>query len=523
MDAAKLRRTRHRCAGNGYFGGIVMEAEEAEQGQWAEFRAGLRRGWLKLNNRTSASHKRFVWAVIVVGAALRISQMGLGVIYDEAFTFTDYASKPVGFILSNYASPNNHILHTLLVKLSCALFGVHLWSLRLPALMAGIAVMPLFYVFVRAMFNRYIALLSLSFVAASGALIEYSALARGYSLTWFFMLCAMIAGRHFAKSNNMVSATLVALFNALGMWAVTTMVYAALSCYIWLFLYLWSSYDSSLRRRALRLLISFLTFLLLTALFYAPVIVMHSVDQLFHHPTVGENTWESFVATHQDKAFELWAYFTDTAATWISIAGMAGLAYAAYISSKYRVLLIAVVIGAVPLSVVQTMIGPPRVWTYILFNLHLSSGIAIFYLLKLVQERLYEGFSKRVRTVIASLIVLCGMGWLGITGMKDRLERHADARHAADWFIGVLKTGDRVYTATPNDAPFEFYLMVDGLDRAVVHRVRAADGRTYVLVGPGDGQTLLSVMEANNQRLPDHPSLMKVKDWKRLEIFAAPQ
>ena len=499
-----------------------MEAEAAPVGQWAAFRADLRKGWAKLNNRTSVSHKRVVVLVIAVGAALRISQLGLGVIYDEAFTYTDYASKPIGFILSNYASPNNHILHTLLVKLSCTVFGVHLWSLRLPALLAGIAAMPLFYVFVRAMFNRYIALIALSFVAASGALIEYSALARGYSLTWAFMLCAMIAGRHFAKSNNMVSALLVAAFNALGMWAVTTMVYAALGCYLWLFMYIWYSYDSSLRRRAVRLGISFGCFLLFTALLYAPVIMMHSVDQLFHHPTVGENTWETFVATHQDKAFELWAYFTDTAATWISIAGMAGLAYAAYVSSKYRVLLIALVLGAVPLSVAQTLIGPPRVWTYILFNLHLSSGIAIFYLLKLVQERVYEGFSKRLRTVVASFVVLAGMGWLGITGMKDRLERHADAHQAASWFIGVLKTGDRVYVATPTDAPFEFYLIEEGLDRDLLRHERSPNGRMYVLVGPSDGQTLQSVLEANNQRLPEHPPLVKVKDWKRLEIFATP-
>lgn len=522
MCGGEVAKDPARWYRKSYFGSVAMEDEEAQAGQWSAFRADLRRGWAKLSNRTSPWHKRVVWLVIAVGAGLRISQLGLGVIYDEAFTYTDYASKPVGFILSNYASPNNHILHTLLVKMSCAVFGLHLWSLRLPALLAGIVAMPLFYVFVRAMFNRYIALLSLSFVAASGALIEYSALARGYSLTWAFMLCAMLAGRHFAKSNNLVSALLVAVFNALGMWAVTTMVYAALGCYLWLFMYLWSSYDSSLRRRAVRLGLSFAAFILLTALLYAPVIVMHSVDQLFHHPTVGENTWETFVATHQDKAFELWAYFTDTATTWISIAGMAGLAYAAYISSKYRVLLIALVLGAVPLSVAQTMIGPPRVWTYILFNLHLSSGIAIFYLLKLVQERVYEGFSKRVRTVVASFIVLAGMGWLGITGMKDRLERHADAHQAADWFIGVLKTGDRVYAATPTDAPFEFYLMADGLDRSLMHRDPAPGGRTYVLVGPGDGQTLTSVLEANNQRLPAAPALMKVKDWKRLEIFASP-
>ena len=285
---------------------LFFSAAEAHAGQMATFKTDLRHGISKLLKRTSVGHKRLVGGIIIVGAVLRISQMNMPVIYDEAFTYTNYASQPLHFLFSDYTFPNNHVLHSFLVKLSTGIFGVHLWSLRLPALLAGIAVMPLFYAFTRLMFNRYIALITLAFVASSGALIEYSALARGYSLTWLFMVCAMLAGRYFAKTNNMVGALLVAVFNVLGMWAVPTMVYASLMIYIWLMLYLIFNYDSTLRKRMLKLALSFITFALLTLLVYVPVIVVHSVDQLFHHPTMGENTWASFVSTHQDKAFELW-------------------------------------------------------------------------------------------------------------------------------------------------------------------------------------------------------------------------
>ncbi len=501
---------------------FLFSAAERQAGQMALFRADLLKGWRTLVDRTGPGHKRFVLFVVVVGTLLRLSQMGAGVIYDEAFTYTNYASQPFHFLLSNYTYPNNHILHTLLVKCSTAVFGVHLWSLRLPALLAGIAVMPLFYVIVRQMFNRYIGLIALSFVASSGALIEYSTVARGYSLTWLFMVCAMIAGRHLVKRNNTVSALLVALFNTLGMWAVPTMVYAALATYIWLFLYMVTTYDSTLRKRLPKLLWSLVTFLLMTALVYTPVIVVHSVDQLVHHPTMGENTWESFVATHQDKAFELWAYFNDTAATWISIAGIIGLVYAAWISMKYRLMIAALLLAAIPMVIAQSMIGPPRVWTYVLFNLHLSSAIAVFYALKFIQDKVYAGFEKGFRTLVACFIVLAGMGWLGITGVKDRLERFTDARLAADWCDGVLKPGDRVLTEFPNEAPFEFELITNGMDRAYVNRGPAPGGRTYVLVGPADGQTIESVLQRNSVRTIDPKMLVKVQDWRRLEIFAAP-
>ncbi len=499
----------------------MFSAAEQRAGQWSTFKVDLREGWAELVDRTSRAHVRWVVVVIFIGTVFRMSQMRLGIIYDEAFTYTYYATQPLHFILSNYSYPNNHILHTVLVKLSTGILGVHLWSLRLPALLAGIAVMPLFYVFVRAMFNRYIGLMAMALVAASGALIEYSALARGYSLTWLFMVCAMLAGRYFAKSNNIVGALLVAVFNTLGMWVVPTMIYAAIACYIWLLLYLMTNYDTSLRRRLVRLTISLLAFIVLTAAVYTPVVIVHSVDQLLHHPTMGENTWESFISTHQDKAFELWAYFNDTSATLISLLGFVGLVYAAYVSGKYRIMLVAMVLGAVPFTILQSMVGPPRIWTYILFNLHMSSAIALFYALKFIEEKVYAGFTKRFRTVLASMLILVGMGWLGISGAKDRIQREDEASEAADWFQGILRPNDRVLTQFPNEAAFEFNLMANGNDRRSVHVGPGPGGRLYALVGPADGQTLETVLKHNGMERLDTTTFAKVKDWNRLEIFAA--
>jgi 4-amino-4-deoxy-L-arabinose transferase-like glycosyltransferase len=490
-------------------------------GQVALFRADMRKGWSDLMSLTSLSHKQLVVGIILVGAAFRISQLWQGITYDEAFTCTFYAPKPVGFILSDYTWPNNHLLHTLLVKLSMALFGTHLWSVRLPALIAGIAVMPLYYLFVRAMFNRYVAVLALAFVAASGALIEYSALARGYSLTWLFMMAASLAGRHLAKRNNLVSAVLVAVFCALGMWAVPTMMYPALAIYLWLLLYLFSLYDTSLNRRLLGLLFSFGLFVVLSALAYTPVIITHSLDHLLHHPTLGESTWAGFVQTHQEKAFELWVFFNDTAATWISLLGFVGLGYAVYISSKYRIMVISLVFSCVPLVLLQSALGPPQTWAFILFNLHLSSGLAVFYALKFVQEKVYAGFTKRFRTAFACVVILGGMGWLGLHLTKDRIERFDDVASAAAWFNGVLRPGDNVHVLDPNDAPFEFHLMAEGIDPAIATS-GTGKGQIYALVSPAKGQTVGSVLLGDKSTHTDSTSMVKVKDWQRLEIWKRP-
>lgn len=481
----------------------------------------LRRALVKLNKRTSRTHKLFVGGLIVAGAVLRIVQLQAPIIYDEAFTYVYYAVRPLPVIISDYSYPNNQILHTLLVKLSTAVLGVHLWSLRLPALLAGILAMPLAYLFVRAHFNRYIGLLMLAFVASSGSLIEYSALGRGYSLTWCLLLLGWLAGRHFAKTNALGSAIALAVINALGMWTVTTMLYIAAACYLWLVLHLMTAYDTTLAKRMQRLALSFAIFLVLTGALYLPVIVVHGLGQLFHHPTMGDNSWEVFSTTHQDRTFDLYAYFNDTAAGWVSILGLAGLVYAAYISTKFRLLLVALVLGAVPIVIAQRLVAPPRVWIYTLFVLHLSSAIALFYLLKLVQETLLPKLSKRVRTSVTALVVLVGLSWSGMRGIQDRIERFPEATWTAEYFRGALKPADRVMTEFPWEAPVEFHFREQRIPIAALYRPTTPGATLYVLVSPAREQTLEGVLMHHDHRPDQLTAPDRVKDWKRLEVWRA--
>ncbi len=483
------------------------------------FRLDLKRGIAKLFKRTSDAHMRVVALVILVGAALRVSLLWEPVLHEEALACTDFAARSFHTVLTDLSYPVNHVLHGVLMRISVLVFGVHLWSIRLPALLAGILVMPLFYVFVRSMFNRYIALIALAFVAGSGCLIEYSAIAQGYSIAWVLYLMALLLGRHLARTNNVVSAVLMALCCALAVWSVPTALYAVIAVHVWVFMQLSVTYRDSLNRRLGMLLFSGLLFLGAVFALYMPVISAHGLIALFHHPTEGEYNWSGFLATHQDRAFDLWAYFNDTAATWLSVLGFVGVLFAVYVSSKFRVLMISLGLGAVPFATLLARVGQPWEWSYVLFMLHLSSGIALFYLLKLVQEHLIGGLTKRLRTVVTAVVVLVGMGWLGMTGIKDRFERFPDAAHAADWLKDIAGAGDRVLVEHPWEAPLSFHLLCDRMDLGLLASDAPAARELYVLVGPADGQTLRSVLTYHRMaELPDD-RFQKVQDWARLEIY----
>lgn len=101
--------------------------------------------------------------------------------YDEAYTYLRFARKHTGDILSDYQFPNNHILHTLAVRISTRTFGDALWAVRLPGLLGGLALLA----GVVALARRFDDPIRSSWpiaVAFLPVVMEYNGLARGYSL-----------------------------------------------------------------------------------------------------------------------------------------------------------------------------------------------------------------------------------------------------------------------------------------------------------------------------------------------------
>src|SRR5215211_593620 len=56
---------------------------------------------------------------------------------DEAFTYQLYLAKNLRAILTDYDA-NNHVLFTLLAKISVSLFGTSEFAIRLPTLLGGL-------------------------------------------------------------------------------------------------------------------------------------------------------------------------------------------------------------------------------------------------------------------------------------------------------------------------------------------------------------------------------------------------
>lgn len=486
------------------------------------FVGDLRQALSEFSRKTSAEHKAAVLFFLLCGVVLRAMLLGRPISIAEADPFMDFAIRPVGEIISDYSLPKNHVFHNLLTHLSTAVLGTGVVPLRLPDFLAGVLCLPLFYLFVRAMFNRYIALTTLAIVACSGPLIGVGALALGFGICWFCFTASLLLGRHFIKSNDLTSAMLIAVVNALGLWTMPSYCYAALSVFIWLFLSIAMAYTNSLRERSIRLVFAFIVFVGIAMLLYAPILNEHGLGHITDHHSHPRLDWHTFDLTHTDMAFSLWSLVEDATSGVIIFLGLTGLVYSAFVSSKLRVLLFSMFISGILLCLVLRRIEPPGVWSFTFFVFHLSSAIGLFYLLKFLQEKAFPNWGKGGRTFISSLIVALLFTWVGYGYWWPRTAGVPQADEVATFIEERLRPGDKFYVQHPWDAPIGFALRSTGADVGVLEGSPMEGRMVYVAVGDRPEQTVEGVLRNNEQDPALEVGMHMVQEWPGLKIFAAP-
>jgi hypothetical protein len=478
----------------------------------------MRREWRTLRRHTSKGHHQLVVLLLVIAALLRGWALFLPITYDEAFTYVYYASRPLHVLLSDYSYPNNHVFHSLLVKLSTGVFGINKVALRLPAFVAGMLALPVFYLFVRRMFNRHIALLTLVLLVPYGRFIEYGALARGYAITWLCFVCALLLGRRMVKEDDRTCAVLIALCCAIGLWAVPTMIYPTAMVYIWLLLYIASRYNDSRARRMVTWVVSGLALVLLTGLLYMPLLVVNGLDRLLHHEVLGPAGLEHFLATYEESILSFWAWSTDVLFPFGGVAVIVALVVAGYVSAKYRRAGFAMALGAVPLVVIQMDVAPPRAWAYAWFIFLLGGAIALYYLFKAVHDRGVTWLNDRRRVVVAAIVLLPAMAIPALRELSQDPGRSHQAADCARSLVELLGPGDRILVQYPWEAPVEFEAMSRGMDRAHFHVGPGPGGRTWAVVGVG--QSLADVLALHEVNVPVG-AFDLVQDRDGMKIFAA--
>jgi hypothetical protein len=137
----------------------------------------------------SQSQATWLLAVItLVAIALRSYHLGSDLWLDEISPIVDYGRMPFVQVMGSYLRTNNHLLNTLLTKVSIGAFGESEWAVRIPAMLFGVATIPVFYWVARLALSRWASVAAAGVLAVSYHHIFFSQNARGYSAALFFAL-----------------------------------------------------------------------------------------------------------------------------------------------------------------------------------------------------------------------------------------------------------------------------------------------------------------------------------------------
>ena len=403
-----------------------------------------------------------------VGLALRIAALDAPMRYDESYTFNYHGLRDVLNIVSDYTTPNNHIFQSVLVHFSYRWFGASPIALRLPALVAGLLLVPASFWLLRRLFDDGIALISAGLVALSAPLISYSANARGYTwLTLLFLLGFTLATRLREKRNLAAWGLFVIVF-VLGFFTIPVMLYGYALVSVWMFL-------SAARKRRKALLVEWVVasavLVSLVLLLYTPAAVRCTVQNILANPFVRPlpfSVWATYFPTLPGGLAE---YGSSSFPFALRILLIIGLAVSPLLAGdqgrRARRLHASVLLSVLPIMVVQQVVPFLRV---LMFLLPIYSGLAVVGLAGLIDwtPRSFGSRSRRPVFVTAALaVVLLGAGLLYERQPPRGL--FTDLPKALQGLKPLLADNDRIVSGIPLSEPLLYYAERAGLPRRAVH------------------------------------------------------
>jgi len=172
----------------------------------------------------SRAWRRWLALLVVLALVARVIGLNGGLWIDEIYSLVRSFRAPLIGILTEFWGDNHHPLYALLAHTSRAALGESAWTVRLPALLFGVAAIPMLFAVARVVASTREALLAAALLAVSYHHVWFSQNARGYSAIAFFALVTTWSLLRGIGRPRLSYAALYATAAALGAYTHLTMV-----------------------------------------------------------------------------------------------------------------------------------------------------------------------------------------------------------------------------------------------------------------------------------------------------------
>jgi hypothetical protein len=440
--------------------------------------------------------------VTLLALLVRLPFLTQPVRYDEAHTWLEYASQPWFVGIAKYNDPNNHVLHTLLVHGVTRIAGDSLPAIRLTALTAGVLLAPATALLARRLAGRLAGAIAGVFVASSSPLIEYSTLARGYTLLCLFTVALCLAAVSIRRHRR--AWMWLAVLGALGMWTIPVMAYPLVIAFAWLLLETPSAPRRGYSKKnwLLHIAATMAATGVLTALLYTPVMLVGGPQALLPGAAAPVQDIPKYLSSIPHQAAEAIQLLLRDAPWFAQLALLAGL-FAAWAAatpaerSRYRNAILAFVI-CLAVVLAQRVAPYPRVW---LFLFPLIGAIAATGLSRVVLV-----WRRPATRALAGLVLFATIGFASLLAQwrSDSIARSREtgvmpeARQVVQFLKTTLDPQAPIIAVAPTSAPLVFYAQREDLslhhfDPPGLGSLRTE--RAVVVVTKTEPQTVVSVLE----------------------------
>lgn len=444
----------------------------------AECRAEVAR-WAATSYATRID-RSLVWlafAILGIATVLRVAFLWQPMRYDESETLLQFVHGGLARAL-RYPSPNNHVLNTLLERVSCFFMGPTPLAVRLPAFVAGLLLVPATFAVSRRMNQGRGGFVAALCIAVSPFLVLYATNGRGYSL--LALLVMIVIGVSLGQDGRQVSGRwgMAALLSAMGMLVMPSMLFPVASVCAWVATCL--ALETKDWRCVSNYLLAYgVSTVAMTLLLYTPVVLASGgFVPLTSNRFVASLPMDQFVVAvipHMQQT--VGDFLRDVPSIICALVFIAGI-WGTFVSFRERqyalaLLLPMFLVGTAALFFVKQSIPFSRTWIYFIPVLAISvdAGGTFFFARIPVRMRMVAGTTC---VIAGALIAFSLISSRAIAKYPDT-GSFSDAKTVAGYLAPAMSRGDVVCAQQPADVPTAYYLwrdvsVADYLSRPVTNR-----------------------------------------------------
>lgn len=320
-------------------------------------------------------------AVCALGLVLRALHLDIPLRYDEAVTYTQYASGGWRVATTTYATPNNHVFHSLLVGWLTGWLGAAPVVIRLPAFFAGCMLVPLTAWVAFQAHGRAAGMVAAAVVATSPVLVEFSTNARGYTLLAVAVLLAVGIGQRLLEKGSVILWVALVEAGVMGLYTLPIMAIPWAGITLWLAVNL-AAREGTRGERARRLgalAAANVAVAVVTAALYSGIVLHEGMEALTGNRFVEEQPLGGFLAAAPAAARDVLAHW-GRGVPWPLAALVGAVAVAGLTLGPRRrrlSLAVALAAGAAAAMLVVRNHGEARIWLWALPLAAVAAGVGV--------------------------------------------------------------------------------------------------------------------------------------------------